>query len=165
MCFVIFDEVARKTHGDDILYHPTVSPDLSCGIEQGLVKTAPTIRGLAQEIGADPEALETTLATYNINTKLGKEPEFGSTHFLEPIDKPPLYAIKCVIVRAGPIGGLKTNCEAQVINVHGKVIPRLYAVGSVTSLYKEYPGSGASLASIFVFGRIAGRNAAREALR
>ena len=62
-------------------------------------------------------------------------------------------------------GGLRIDPKAQVIDVHDKVIPRLYAAGRTTGggLGDIYPGSGAAICEVFVFGRIAGENAAAEA--
>jgi fumarate reductase flavoprotein subunit len=163
VCFVIFDNNARKTGAGNLL-QPPLSGDLGLEIKQELVKTASTIRELAKEIGVDLATFEATVSAYNENARLGKDPEFGSTHFVEPILNPPFYAIKCVPAIGSPTGGLETNLQAQVLNVLGKPIPRLYAVGTVASLYPGYPGSGSHMASIFVFGRIAGRNAAEEPL-
>ncbi|MDO8669931.1 MAG: FAD-binding protein, partial [Dehalococcoidia bacterium] len=62
-------------------------------------------------------------------------------------------------------GGLKTNAKAQVLEtLHGRPIPRLYAAGQTTGgrLGAFYPGPGSALADCFVFGRIAGQNAAAE---
>lgn len=164
MCFVIFDEHCKETYGPDHILMPPMSPDLSEEIKRGLIKTASSINELAQKIGVDPGTLEKTVATYNKNAKLGKDPEFGSSKWLEPISKPPFYALKSVTVFY-LLGGLKTNTKAQVIDVFGRVIPRLYAVGSVGSPFTVYPGGGGELANIFVFGRIAGTNVAAEASR
>ena len=163
MCFVIFDELARKTRKGNIL-HPYLSLDLSIEIEKGLVKTASTIENLAKEIGVNPTALEATVRKYNENAKLGKDPEFGSVHFLEPICHPPFYAVKGVPAIGSPTGGLVINLQGQVLDVFGKAIPNLYALGTVTSIYPGYPGSGSHFANIFVFGRIIGKNAANNPL-
>jgi tricarballylate dehydrogenase len=41
-----------------------------------------------------------------------------------------------------PVGGIKVNTNAQVINMDGEVIPGLYAAGEVDGLYyRNYPGS------------------------
>jgi succinate dehydrogenase/fumarate reductase flavoprotein subunit len=165
MCFVIFDEETRKSCGNNLLM-PPLSPDLSKEIELGLAKTAWTISDLGKKIGLDdPATLEQTVTHYNENAKLGKDPEFGSTHFLEPINHPPFYAIKCEPTISAPTGGLNTDQEARVLDVFGRVIPRLYAVGTVASLCPGYPGGGANMVSIFYLGRKAGRNAVREPLR
>lgn len=164
MCFVIFDEEVKK-HGSGDILHPALSPDLSEELRLGLIKTAPTVRGLANEIGVPPAELETTFSTYNANAKLGKDPEFGAVHYVAPVSNPPFYAIKGVPVVGDVSGGLKTNTKTQVLNVFGRVIPRLYAVGSVASFYKYHPGSGSQFSQILVFGRIAGTHAASEPLK
>lgn len=61
--------------------------------------------------------------------------------------------------------GNRKDSGAEKLNVFGKIIPRLYAVGTVASLCPGYPGGGANMAYIFHFSRIAGRNAAREPLK
>ena len=161
MCFVIFDEKTRKNCGNNLLM-PPLSADLSREIDLGLAKCGSTIAELAPKIDIDPSALEITVANFNENTKLGKDPEFGSTQFLEPIIHPPFYAMKIEPVISASTGGLDTNHEIQVLDVFGKVIPRLYAVGTAASLCPGYPGGGANMTSIFHLGRKAGRNAAHE---
>ena len=164
MGFVIFDEATRKNVGNNLLM-PPLSPDLSREVEVGLAKRADTFRALAEKIDVDPAALENTLMNYNENARLGKDPEFGSTHFLEPISHPPFYAIKCEPTISAPTGGLDTDLDARVLDVFGRAIPRLYAVGTAASLCPGYPGGGANMVSIFHLGRIAGRHAAVEPLR
>ncbi len=60
------------------------------------------------------------------------------------------------------MGGVKINNQAQVIKTDGSVIPGLYAAGEVTGGVhgKNRLGSDA-IADIIVFGRIAGKNAAK----
>jgi succinate dehydrogenase/fumarate reductase flavoprotein subunit len=163
MCFVIFDEETRKKCGNNLLM-PLLSPDLSKELDLGVAKSAPTIRELAQKIEIDPQALETTVTNFNEHARLGKDPEFGSNLFLEPIANPPFYAMKVEPVISASTGGLDTNNEVQVLDVFGRVIPRLYAVGTAASLCPGYPGGGSNMTSIFYLGRKAGRNAAGEPL-
>jgi len=163
MCFVIFDEETRKNCGASLLL-PPLSADLSREIDLGVAKSGSTIAELAQKIDIDPRTLETTVANFNENARLGKDPEFGSTQFLEPIIHPPFYAMKVEPVISASTGGLDTNHEVQVLDVFGRVIPRLYAVGTAASLCPGYPGGGANMTSIFYLGRKAGRNAAHEPL-
>ena len=61
-------------------------------------------------------------------------------------------------------GGLRINNEAQVIDVFGNVIPRLYAAGCVTggTIGQYYAGCGGYVAFAVCFGRIGGKNAAAE---
>ncbi len=127
----------------------------------GLIKKASTIGELAKKIGVEPGGLQATVATFNENAKAGKDPEFDVIYWLEPLNTPPFYAFE-THVAIYSLGGLKTNTKSQALDVTGKVIPRLYAVGAVAGPFTEYPGSGGELAQIFVFGRIAGRNVAKE---
>jgi len=62
------------------------------------------------------------------------------------------------------LGGLKINNAAQVINVNGLVIRRLYAAGETTggTIGLDYPTAGTAIQNALCFGRVAGRNAAME---
>ncbi len=164
MCFVIFDEETRKNCGNNLLMPPR-SPDLRKEIELGVAKRGSTIGELAQTIGIDPAILESTVANFNENARLGKDPEFGSNLFLEPLAHPPFYAMKVEPVISASTGGLDTNHDVQVLDVFGRVIRRLYAVGTAASLCPGYPGGGANMTSIFHLGRKAGKNAAHEPLK
>ncbi|MFX0203734.1 MAG: FAD-dependent oxidoreductase, partial [Candidatus Hodarchaeota archaeon] len=83
MCFLIFDEHAKKTYGEDMVFlPPPLSPDLSEEVEVGLIKKASTIGELAKEIGIDPGTLEATVATFNENAKAGKDPVFDVIYWL-----------------------------------------------------------------------------------
>ena len=60
------------------------------------------------------------------------------------------------------MGGFKINTNAQVLNKEGKVIEGLYAAGEVTGGIHGTNRLGSNaLADITVFGRIAGKNAAK----
>ena len=65
------------------------------------------------------------------------------------------------------MGGLKINTSAQVIDVNGRVIRRLYAAGETTGgvMGYNYPAAGTAIQNVICFGRIAGRNAAAETPR
>jgi predicted oxidoreductase len=49
-----------------------------------------------------------------------------------------------------------------VIGIDGKPIPRLYSAGELGSIYSFLYQGGGNVGECFAFGRIAGRNAARE---
>ena len=59
-------------------------------------------------------------------------------------------------------GGLRINPKAQVMDVFGNPIPRLYAGGDAIGgiLAFKYPGSGSAIAYAVCLGRIGGKNAA-----
>ena len=59
-------------------------------------------------------------------------------------------------------GGLKINAQAQVLDIYGKPIPRLYGGGRTTGgiVGLQYPHCGIWLGSAMFFGRVGGQNAA-----
>ena len=79
------------------------------------------------------------------------------------IDNPPYHAYPATGGITFTFGGLKVNPEAQVIGTDWRPIPGLYTAGEMVGglFHYNYPG-GSGLVSGQVFGRIAGRNAAKE---
>ncbi len=161
-CFCIFDDKTRKMGGNLILL-PALSEDLSKEIELGVVKTAPTLRELAGKLGLDPETLEDTVFTFNENARKGVDPDFGRTQHLVPVDAPPFYAMQYKPTFMATSGGLKINSRFQVVDVLGRVIPRLYAAGETAAgpIGKTY-SSGNFLMYATTSGRLAARSAAAE---
>ena len=133
---------------------------------------ADTIEELARAAGLEPEALKATIDEFNSDIdKYGYDKKFGRRHLgrlhvkepLQKIDTPPFYAIRCKVSLSSLKGGLKINTKAQVINQFGDVIPGLYAAGEVTGGLVGRPEAyytGAMTLMGFVFGRVAGENAA-----
>ncbi len=140
------------------------SDDLSKEVEKGTVKKGETIQELAKAMGVNPTQLEATLTAYNKDAASGKDPLFNKQAKVEPLDTPPFYATMVTEGNLGAIGGVKINPQAQVLDVHGEVIPRLYAGGMVAGGFigPYYPGSGTAVASTVTLGRIAGKNAAQQ---
>ena len=161
--YLIFDEKVRKTTP---AHWPPWSGNKNRDIEEGTTKEADTIRDLAKKIEVDPNALEETVTNYNINAEKGVDPEFGKTRDLAPISTPPFYAFERIVGIHSTFGGLKNNTKAQVIDVNGRVIRRLYAAGETTggTMGLNYPSAGTAIQNAICFGRIAGRNAASETL-
>ena len=133
-----------------------------------------TIAELARAVGIKPEALVETINEYNsdidkhgYDVKFGRR-EWGGLHGKEPppkIDTPPFYAMKCKVSLSSLKGGVKINPKAQVVDHFGDAIPGLYAAGEVTGGFFAKPDAYyAGIMSLqgFVFGRVAGENAAVE---
>jgi flavocytochrome c len=160
--YLIFDELVRTS---GTASWPTWSGNNDKDIEDGTTQKAETIRELAKKIGVAPEALEETLNNYNLNAERGVDPEFGKTRDLEPIKTPPFYAFERIVGIHSTMGGLKINTKAQVINVNGSEIRRLYAAGETTggTIGFNYPTAGTAIQNAICFGRIAGKHAAMEA--
>jgi succinate dehydrogenase/fumarate reductase flavoprotein subunit len=167
--YLIFDETTRGA-GRLIGWCPGAamdyyewSQDNSAEIERGWIKTAQTIRDLAPQIGLEPGTLQETVSTYNMYCIGGYDPEFGRRQeTLSPIRKPPFYAVAVWPCLLNTQGGPRRNAKAQVLDVNGEPIKRLYSAGELGSIFNTlYPGAG-NISECLSFGRIAGRNAAKE---
>jgi len=95
-----------------------------------------------------------------LSTK-GLSPE--KTNWAIRLDKPPFHAYAATGGITFTFGGLRINTDAQVIGTDWRVIPGLYTCGEMVGnlFHYNYP-AGTGLVSGQVFGRIAGRNAAKE---
>lgn len=139
------------------------------GIEINEAWTAPTIRELAQKMGVDPDGLEKTINRYNNEfVKNQKDPDFNkqAVNLTKRIDKGPFWACYTGMTVHHTMGGLNTNVKAQCLDWQGKVIPRLYAAGEITGgIHGTNRVGGNAILDCFVFGQIAGLNAAKESVR
>ena len=125
----------------------------------------------------DPEGLAQTVREFNASVS---NDEFNPTvldgkhtqgidppksNWALPIDAPPYvgYAVTCGITFT--FGGLRINARGQVQDTEETSIPGLYAAGELVGglFYHNYPG-GSGLMAGAVFGKLAGTEAAREAL-
>ena len=134
---------------------PNVDPD-------GFFYTADTIAELAAAIAnpfqAKPmpaAALEETVARYNRFVDAGEDADFGKPNPRFKIQTPPFHAAWSTPILHDSLTGLRTNAQAQVIDVHGDVIPGLYCAGESQGGFAQH-----GLGRCLVFGRIAGRDAA-----
>ncbi len=138
---------------------------------------ADSIGGLAEKLGLAPDKLEATVAAYNASVQPGNfDPtvhddchteglEPPKTHWARTIDEPPYYGYP---VRPGitfTYLGTKVNKQAQILMTDGKPSANMYAAGEIMAgnvLGKGYiAGIGMTIGA--VFGRIAGREAAKHA--
>jgi succinate dehydrogenase/fumarate reductase flavoprotein subunit len=166
--YTVFDETMRKQRpiatNDGWSSHFCLwSKDNLEEIKKGWIKRADTIAELGRQIGVDSKAFEATMNKYNGYCAAGCDPEFDRVpSTLEAIDTPPFYAIATVPALLNTQGGPKRNQHAQVVDVYGNPIKRLYSAGEFGSLFGTfYPGAG-NISECVAFGRIAGRNAAAE---
>ncbi len=145
--------------------------------ETGTPLVANTVEELAGKLGLEPAALAHTVGEFNRAVQDG---DFNAaacdgkgTRGIEPpksnwaqrLDSPPYVAYPVTGGITFTFGGLEIDPQARVINTEDNPILGLYATGEITGkfFYHNYPG-GAGLMRGAVFGRIAGENAAREAL-
>lgn len=137
---------------------------------------AATVRGLAEEAGLDPDALERTVEEFNAAVQPGEfspavkdgkrtegiEPP--KSNWALPLDEPPFLAFAVTCGVTFTFGGLKIDSGARVLDRAERPIPGLHAAGELVGglFYHNYPG-GTGLTSGSVFGRRAGATAARYA--
>jgi fumarate reductase flavoprotein subunit len=177
-CFALFDDTTRanaKPHQAyaaameaGILTLNWVTDVLDQQIEKGKMLKADTLEELARKAGIRAATLVNTVATYNRDCRAGKDSQFfKEPSVMQPVETPPFYAteIRCAIVCLTSTG-VRIDTLARVLNAADERIPGLYAAGETAGgvLGERYIGGGNSIANAIVFGQIAGRTAAREAL-
>jgi tricarballylate dehydrogenase len=137
---------------------------------------AATLEELATAIGVPPATLRATVDGYNAAVQPG---DFDPLHldgkaaptaappksnWANPIDRSPYVAWPLVCSNVFTFGGLATDLDGRVVTHDRAPIPGLYAAGEITGLYHgKYTGATSVLRGL-VFGRIAGRHAARYVL-
>ena len=142
-------------------------------VAAGYLYKADTLETLAQQLGLDAQTLSETVARYNRDAAQGVDREFakGGNSYNRAMGDPghqpdacnapllsaPFYAIKLYTGDLGTSRGLVTTADAQVVNVEGKPIAGLYAVGNdMDSLMAgTYPGPGITLGPGLTFGYLA----------
>lgn len=181
VAYSIFDSKLLKKYkkkGSDIMSH--VHPhdlfdhfddqwerDLAEGYET--ICQADTIEELAEKAGIDLEGLIKQIEEYNEMCEAGFDEIFEKDRaYMQPIEKGPFYCCRQNVGAYGTLGGVKINHKTQVLNEEAKVIPGLYCVGTdACNIFGDsYPFilSGNSMGFCLNSGRIAGENAAEEAV-
>ncbi len=133
-----------------------------------------TLAELGRRIGVDAAGLAATVAAYNAACT-GDPQKFDATQCdglaaaptLDPpksnwaraVSEPPFLAWPLMGAIAYTFGGLATDTRARVLRA-GAPIPGLYAAGEITGHFYGTAPNAVSVLRAFVFGRIAGRDAA-----
>jgi succinate dehydrogenase/fumarate reductase flavoprotein subunit len=139
------------------------SADSSVEIARGWIVKADTLADLAVKIKKDPVALQKTVTTWNEYVAAGKDPEYGrAATQMAAIQTPPYYAAEFVPTFVNTQGGPRRNKDAQIVDLDGNPIPRLYSAGELGSIYSFCYQGGGNVGECMAFGRIAGNNAASE---
>ncbi|WP_405667953.1 FAD-dependent oxidoreductase [Streptomyces sp. NBC_01166] len=151
------------------------------GVPEEWMVSAETVAGLARACGIEPAGLHRTLQSFNADARTGDDTEFGrgaseqDRHLgdpvntpnpcLAPVEKAPFYAVPVHAGVLGTAGGLRTDLDGRVLNVHGEPIGGLYAAGncSATVFHDAYPGGGATLGSAVTRGFTVGGHLAATA--
>jgi tricarballylate dehydrogenase len=138
---------------------------------------ANTIEELAKKLEIHVEGLVRTVrefnaavmseVPYNPAVKDGRATRglaLPKSNWAQPLDKPPYVGFAVTTGITFTFGGLHITQAGEVLDNEGRTIAGLYAAGELVGglFYNNYPG-GAGLMAGSVFGRIAGRSAARGA--
>jgi succinate dehydrogenase/fumarate reductase flavoprotein subunit len=133
----------------------------------GEIVAAETVAELERELGFAEGSLQATIALYNRHAERGEDPVFHKApEYVKPLVKAPFGAIDLAwdkaIYAAFTLGGLATDTHARVLTPDGVAVPGLWAAGrTAASISSPGYSSGTSIGEAMIFGRIAGREAAR----
>ncbi len=135
-------------------------------LAQGRVQKAETLEEAAKMMGVDYARLKAAVEEYNQVASHKVETDrfgFKANHTDDrPMTEGPWYFARKVPTIHHTMGGIKINTNAEVIDKAGHVIPGLYAAGEVTGgIHGENRLGGNAVADCMVFGRTAGRSAAK----
>jgi len=157
--WAIFDSEAVKREGW------TVEPPY-VDIAEGYFFSANSLAALAvaivnkyQRKSMSGSVLENSVTRYNSFVDGGKDEDFDKPAPKYKIATPPFYAAWATPGVHDTRAGLRINAKCQVVDFSGDVIPGLYCGGESAGGFSTH-----GLARCAVQGRIAGRNAATEAV-
>lgn len=164
-CYAIFDEAARAVAKSKDA--PNWNADsLQRLIGAGQIARGDTLGDLAARLGIDATILTASAERICRAAATGEDAQFfKDPAHLRPIATAPYYGAR---IRAAIVcwtgTGLRIDPEARVLGPADAPIPGLFAAGEATGgmFGPCYAGGGASIGNALVFGRIAGRNAARR---
>lgn len=136
-------------------------------VEGGVVKKAETLEELSQAMGIPAYRFLATIAEYNRDVESGFDSHYRKRpDVLRQVAAPPFYAAEMRMAHVALTAvGLRIDSQARVLGDDGAPVAGLFAAGECTGgvLGDVYVGSGNSITSAFVFGRVAGASAASRA--
>ena len=157
--WAIFDANAVEREGWKVV-PPYVDPDGYFFSANTLEELAVAIKNEYQAKPMKGSTLKATVERYNSFVDGEEDRDFGKPSPKYKIQTPPFYAAWGTPVVHDTRAGLRINARCQVIDMSGKVIPGLYCAGESAGGFMQH-----GLAKCLTFGRIAGREAARNGAR
>lgn len=135
-----------------------------------VVKIANSWDEMAQWMEINPPVLKATIDEYNSACDKGYDPLLGKDRrYLQPLRRPPYYAIKGHVCICDTMGGIKINENMEVLDSGDKPIPGLFAAGVMVGGWESenynYHLTGHLLGFALNSGRIAGEMAAKYTSR
>ncbi|MCX8110646.1 MAG: flavocytochrome c [Syntrophorhabdaceae bacterium] len=152
--------------GDSYAVNKQVFPEaLKKGLESGSIKKFESLDDLAKAYDIPVAVFKEEIARWNSFVEKKKDNDFDCMIFpdAKPTVTPPFYAARLWPKVHHTMGGLVINKDTQVIGFDFKPVAGLYAAGEVTGgIHGAVRLGGVAMADCVVFGRIAGKNAAKE---
>jgi urocanate reductase len=136
---------------------PHVDPDGYFYSADTIAELGPRIRNLHQKKPISGSVLQETVNRYNAFVAAGADSDFRKPTPMYKIERPPFYAAWATPILHDTLTGLRSNTRGEVIDIRGAVIPGLYCAGECQGGFAQH-----GLARCVVFGRVAGRNAAKR---
>ena len=145
-----------------------VSAILDEMVERGAVVKADSLDELAELMGIPVDRFLGTVELYNKDVADGADTHYRKRpDVLRPVATAPYYATEMRMAHVALTAvGLRIDAQARVIADDGSAVAGLFAAGECTGgvVGDVYVGSGNSITSAFVFGRVAGTSAAARAV-
>jgi urocanate reductase len=135
---------------------PKVDPDYFFSAET-ISELAGKIKSKYQKKPMSGATLQETVSRYNAFVASGTDTDFKKPTPMYKIEKPPFYAAWATPILHDTLTGLRTNTNAEVMDIRGEVIQGLYCAGESQGGFAQH-----GLARCLVFGRVAGRHAAKR---
>jgi urocanate reductase len=136
---------------------PNVDPDGFFFSADTIGELAGKIRNPYQKQQMSGAVLQETVNRYNGFVAAGADQDFKKPTPMYKIETPPFYAAWSTPILHDTLTGLRATPNAEVVDIHGEVIPGLYCAGESQGGFAQH-----GLARCLVFGRIAGRHAAKR---
>ncbi len=132
-------------------------------VEQGRIVKADTLAELAAKLEMPAKNLEASVENFNKAVRGLTDDEFGRERFVQTIEVGPFYGVIRTVGVHHTMGGLAINTNAQVLDLHARPIPGLYAAGEVTGgIHGSNRLGGNAIPDAFVFGRVAAQGVVSE---
>ena len=136
---------------------PHVDPDGYFFSADTVFELAGRIKNPHQKQPISGAVLQETVNRYNSFVTTGVDADFNKPTPLHKIAKPPFHAAWSTPILHDSLTGLRTDTNAQVIDIRGEVIQGLYCAGESQGGFAQH-----GLGRCLVFGRVAGRHAAQR---
>ncbi len=155
--WVIFDaEAAAREKW--ITQPPHVDPAGYFFSADTLAELAGKIKNPYQKRPMPGVTLQESINRYNTLVTTGKDADFNKPTPMFKMQTPPFYAAWSTPILHDTLTGLRTNRNSEVVDIAGEIIPGLYCAGEAQGGFSQH-----GLARCLVFGRVAGRHAAKRA--